>query len=65
MMHNREDAEDILQEAFVQAFLKLETFRYESTFGAWLKRIVINTCINAINKKKIDWKCGYFSCQYI
>ncbi len=54
MMHNREDAEDILQEAFVQAFLKLETFRYESTFGAWLKRIVINTCINAINKKKID-----------
>ena len=54
MMHNREDAEDILQEAFVQAFLKLETFRYESTFGAWLKRIVIKTCINAINKKKID-----------
>lgn len=54
MMNNREDAEDILQEAFVQAFLKLDSFRYESTFGAWLKRIVINTCINSINKKKID-----------
>ncbi|MBN1924338.1 MAG: RNA polymerase sigma factor [Prolixibacteraceae bacterium] len=54
MMNNREDAEDILQEAFVQAFMKLETFRYESTFGAWLKRIVINTCINSINKKKLD-----------
>ena len=54
MMNNREDAEDILQEAFVQAFSKLESFRYESTFGAWLKRIVINTCINAINKKKVD-----------
>ena len=38
MMNNREDAEDILQEAFVQAFTKLESFRYESTFGAWLKR---------------------------
>lgn len=54
MMNNREDAEDILQEAFIQAFTKLESFRYDSTFGAWLKRIVINTCINAINKKKVD-----------
>lgn len=54
MMNNREDAEDVLQEAFVQAFTKLESFRYDSTFGAWLKRIVINTCINAINKRKID-----------
>jgi RNA polymerase sigma factor (sigma-70 family) len=56
MMNNREDAEDLLQEAFVLAFSKLESFRYESTFGAWLKRIVINTCINAINKKKVDLK---------
>ncbi|HPR59426.1 MAG TPA: RNA polymerase sigma factor [Prolixibacteraceae bacterium] len=54
MMNNREDAEDILQDAFVQAFSKLDSFRYESTFGAWLKRIVSNTCINAINKRKVD-----------
>ncbi|HKM92951.1 MAG TPA: RNA polymerase sigma factor [Prolixibacteraceae bacterium] len=54
MMHTRENAEDVLQEAFVQAFTKLETYRYESTFGAWLKRIVINTCINTINKRKVD-----------
>ena len=54
MMNNREDAEDILQEAFIQAFSKLDSFRYESTFGAWLKRIVINTCINSINKRKVD-----------
>ena len=54
MVNNREDAEDIMQEAFVQAFMKLDTFRYESTFGAWLKRIVINSCINALNKKKVD-----------
>ncbi len=54
MMNNREDAEDIMQEAFVLAFSKLGTFRYESTFGAWLKRIVINTCINAIQKRKVD-----------
>ncbi|MDA3879773.1 MAG: RNA polymerase sigma factor [Prolixibacteraceae bacterium] len=54
MTNNREDAEDILQEAFIQAFSKLDTFRYESTFGAWLKRIVINNCINALQKRKVD-----------
>lgn len=54
MMNNREEAEDMLQEAFTQAFMKLNTFRYESGFGSWLKRITINTCINAINKRKVD-----------
>jgi len=54
MMNNREEAEDMLQEAFTQAFQKLGTFRFESPFGAWLKRIVINTCINAKNKRKVD-----------
>ncbi len=54
MMNSREEAEDMLQEAFTQAFTKLESFRYESNFGSWLKRIVVNTCINAINKRKVD-----------
>ena len=54
MMNNREEAEDMLQEAFTQAFMKLDSFRYESNFGAWLKRIVINTCLNTINKKKLE-----------
>ncbi len=54
MMNNREEAEDMLQDAFTQAFMKLDSYRYESAFGAWLKRIVVNTCINAINKKKVE-----------
>lgn len=54
MMNNREEAEDMLQEAFTQAFLKLDSFRYESGFGSWLKRIVINTCINAKSKRKVE-----------
>lgn len=54
MMNNREEAEDMLQEAFTQAFMKLDSFRYESSFGSWLKRIVVNTCINAINKRKVE-----------
>jgi len=54
MMSNREEAEDMLQESFSEAFKKLNTFRYESTFGAWLKRIVVNKCINEIKRKKAD-----------
>lgn len=53
MMNYREEAEDMLQESFTEAFIRLETFRYESSFGAWLKRIVINKCINALRKKKV------------
>ncbi len=54
MMSSREEAEDMLQEAFTQAFVKLDSYRYESNFGAWLKRIVVNNCLNAINKKKVE-----------
>ncbi len=54
MMNNWEEAEDMLQDAFAQAFMKLDSFRYESTIGAWLKRIVVNTCINSLNKKKVE-----------
>ena len=54
MLNSMEEAEDLLQESFTDAFMKLNSFRYESSFGAWLKRIVINKCINAINKKKVD-----------
>ena len=54
MMNSREEAEDMLQEGFSDAFRKLGSFRYESTFGAWLKRIVINNCINENNRRKAN-----------
>jgi RNA polymerase sigma factor (sigma-70 family) len=54
ILNIREDAEDILQEGFVECFRNLETFRFESTFGAWLKKIIVNKCINQIKKKKTD-----------
>jgi RNA polymerase sigma factor (sigma-70 family) len=54
MLNNKEEAEDLLQESFTDAFMKLNSFRYESSFGAWLKRIVINKCINSMQKKKVD-----------
>ena len=54
MMHNREEAEDMLQESFSEAFMKLDKFKFESTFGTWLKRIVVNRCINEIKRKKTE-----------
>ena len=54
ILNNREDAEDILQEAFVECFRNIDSFRFESTFGAWLKRIMVNKYINHIKRKKID-----------
>jgi RNA polymerase sigma-70 factor (ECF subfamily) len=54
ILNNREDSEDILQEAFVECFRNLKSFRFESTFGAWLKKIVVNKCINHVKKRKID-----------
>ena len=54
IMNNREDAEDMLQETFLECFRKIDTFRFESTFGAWLKSILINRCINQLRKKKIN-----------
>ena len=53
MVQHQSDAEDIVQEAFVKAFTGLESFAYKSTFGAWLKRIVINHSMNFLTKKKL------------
>jgi len=54
MTGQQEEAEDMLQESFTYAFSRLGSFRFESSFGAWLKRIVVNTCINHLKKRKVD-----------
>jgi len=45
------EAEDVMQEAFLNAFTKLDTYRGEVPFGAWLKRIVINRSLTQVKKK--------------
>ena len=52
MLNNRADAEDILQESFIDAFGQLRKFKQESTFGAWLKQIVVYKCINFLKRRK-------------
>jgi len=54
ILPDRMEAEDAMQEAFFKAFDKLHTFRNEVAFGAWLKRIVVNTCIDYLKKKKLQ-----------
>ncbi len=54
MVNQQEEAEDLLQESFTYAFSKLGSFRFESSFGAWLKRIVVNTCINHLHKRRVE-----------
>lgn len=50
-LKNPDDAEDVMQEAFIKAFTKLDQFRGDVTFGAWLKRIVINKCLDFIKTR--------------
>lgn len=53
MVKNEGEAEDVLQESFVDIFNKIDSFRSESTVGAWIKRIVVNNCINKLRKNII------------
>lgn len=46
------EAEDALQEAFVSAFKNLHTYRGDATFGAWLKKIVVNKSLSSLQKNK-------------
>ena len=50
--HNREDAEDMLQEGFIKVFSQIHTFRSQGAFEGWIRRIVVHTCINHLKKNK-------------
>lgn len=50
ILGDRYEAEDMMQEAFLAAFTKLHTFSGEVSFGAWLKRIVVNKSLTSLKK---------------
>jgi len=65
MLGNKMDAEDVIQDAFVTAFRKIGDYRGEASFGAWLRRIVVNHCINFLQRNKsffesLDSQTGQF-----
>ncbi len=55
MLAHSAEVEDVIQESFLEAFTKLNDYRGESSFGSWLKRIVVNKCISQIRKRRIDF----------
>jgi RNA polymerase sigma-70 factor (ECF subfamily) len=50
--HNREDAEDMLQEGFIKVFLQIHTFENRGALEGWIRRIIVHTCINILKKNK-------------
>jgi RNA polymerase sigma-70 factor (ECF subfamily) len=52
VVNDRMEAEDIMQESFLAAFEKIDTYSGTVSFGAWLKKIVVNRSLDALNKKK-------------
>ena len=52
IVNNATETEDIMQESFLEAFKKIEDFRGEGSFGAWLKKIAVNNSINHLRKRR-------------
>ncbi len=50
------DAEDAMQLAFVNVFKNIKQYEYRSTPGAWIKRIVVNSCLDQLKKKKMHFE---------
>lgn len=53
IVNNSQEAEDIMQESFLKAFRNLDQFKGEVSFGAWLKKIVVNKSLDQIRKRKM------------
>lgn len=54
ILNNAEEAADVLQEAFLDAFARIADFRQETTFGLWMKQIVVNRSISQLRKRKLE-----------
>lgn len=55
ILKNHDEAEDILQEAFIKAYFKINQYDFQATFGAWLKKIVVNQALDYLRKES-KWK---------
>ncbi|MUU77719.1 RNA polymerase sigma factor [Winogradskyella endarachnes] len=54
-LNNDEDAKDAMQEGFLKAFRNIEQYHPKATFGAWLKRIIINQCLDVLKKNQLQF----------
>jgi len=56
LLGNAVEAEDVMQEAFLKAFTKIDTYEGKVSFGAWLKKIVINRSLDQLKKRKVKFE---------
>ncbi|MXV13978.1 RNA polymerase sigma factor [Hufsiella ginkgonis] len=54
IVNHEGEAADVLQDAFVDAFARIGDFRQETTFGLWMKQIVVNKSISHLRKRKME-----------
>lgn len=54
VLNDEDEAADVLQESFLDVFKRISDFRHETTFGLWMKQIVINRSISQLRKRKMD-----------
>ena len=50
------EAEDIMQDGFIKVYQYLHQFKFEGSFEGWIRRIIVNTAIRHLEKKKIQFK---------
>jgi len=55
LMKNEHDAHDIVQEGFIKAFTKIDQYRNDANFGAWLKRIMVNTALDKLKQNSPEF----------
>jgi RNA polymerase sigma-70 factor (ECF subfamily) len=55
LLGNVPDAEDVIQDSFIQAFDKIDQLKKDELFGAWLKKIVVNKCFSQLQKRKLNF----------
>jgi RNA polymerase sigma-70 factor (ECF subfamily) len=56
IVNDEMEAEDVMQEAFLSAFDKIDSYKGEVSFGAWLKRIVVNRSLDCLKKRKVEFE---------
>lgn len=56
IVNDEMEAEDVMQEAFLSAFKKMGTYKGEVSFGAWLKKIVVNRSLDSLKKRKVRFE---------
>lgn len=56
IINDEMEAEDVMQEAFLSAFKKIKTYKGEVSFGAWLKKIVVNRSLDYLKKRKVQFE---------